>query len=130
MGGGITGDGFARLDALVSAMDGDALSKAIISRATDGVAKVAAEQYGRGAGPTGETWPPKQDGGVPLAGLTSQIVFRATSSGIEAIGPDTLRYHEKTRPVFPSGDALPAPWAAAADEGADKAVAEALGKGK
>lgn len=129
MSGGITGDGFARLDELVARLDGDRLQRAIVDGATEAVAFLAATQYAAGIGPDGAAWPPNQDGGVPLTGATSQIVFRATGTGIEASAPDVLRYHETTRPVFPVAGELSSTWAAAADTAANEIVGDLLGKG-
>lgn len=129
MGSGITGDGFARLDDLVARLNGDRLHRAIVDEVTEAVASLAAAQYAAGIGPDGAAWPPNQDGGVPLTGATSQIAFRATGAGIEASAPDVLRYHETTRPVFPSAGALSTTWAAAADVAAGKIIEDFLGKG-
>lgn len=124
---GVSGD-FGELDDLIRAFDGEALARDIRERAAAKIGAVAAEQYARGAGPDGAAWPPNKDGSVPLTGATSQIVFTATADGVQATGPDVLRYHEERRPVFPPAGELSAPWAAAADAAVSEAIEERFGK--
>lgn len=124
---GITGD-FEALDELIKAFDGQFLTRDILSRAAQKVGETAAAQYATGSGPDGAPWPPNRDGSVPLRGATSEIVFTATEDGIKATGPDVLRYHEQTRPVFPPAGAMSAPWAAAAEQAAAEVFEERFGK--
>lgn len=128
MGGGITGNGFAALSSLAARLDASKLRRAALDGAAAKIGEVAAAQYARGAGPDDATWPSNRDGSVPLVSLTAQIAFKATDGGVAASGPDVLRYHERTRPVFPPPGELSGPWAAAAEEGAAAALDAALGK--
>lgn len=123
-GGSFTGDDSA-LDALIEALNPEALKTAIVERAVVKVAEVAAAQYAAGEGPDGNEWPRNRNGAAPsLSRLTAGIQFRATDDGIAATGDEVLRYHASK--VFPNGG-LPAPWAEAADDGAAEAFKERLG---
>ena len=126
---GVTGD-FAALDALLEALDGEDIAREVRERAAVKIGDVAAAQHAAGQGPDGAPWPSNRDGSVPLREATSEIVFTATESGVQATGPDVLRYHEQTRPVFPPAGELSAPWAAAADEAAMEVLEERFGKVK
>lgn len=126
MAGGITGD-FGELDAILRALDPDRLREDIGRRAGEKIAAIAAGQYAAGQGPDGQAWPLTKDGEIALQGVTSEIVFRSDGDTITASGPDVLRYHEATRPVFPPAGTLSEAWARAAEEAAGEVLSERLG---
>lgn len=127
----------AALDAMISAFDGVAAAKEIREAVAERIAEVAEAQYAAGQGPEGQAWPPNtsNDRFPSLRRLTAAIAFRATEEGIAATGDEILRYHSPRsaayahldRPTFPVRGRLSAPWAAAADEGAEKALSERFG---
>lgn len=125
------------LDALIACFDGAAAAKEIREAVAERVAEVAETQYAAGQGPEGQAWPPNTSNNrfPSLRRLTAAIAFRATEEGIAATGDEILRYHSPRsaayahldRPTFPAQGKLSVPWAAAADEGAEKALAERFG---
>ena len=112
----ITGD-FGALDELARFLDelGKTATAGAAPAAAAAVGSVAAGQYAAGGGPDG-AWPRNQDGSVPLQGPTREIHFAGSGAAIVATAPDVLEHHMRpgprhpARPVFPTGQTVPASW--------------------
>jgi hypothetical protein len=80
------------------------------------VGAIAAKQYEDGFGPANQFWKRNKDGRKSLRRPIGTVKFKGGLGVIRAWAEDVMRWHDKTRPVFPRNNTLPPPWAAAADE--------------
>lgn len=94
-------------------------------RAAQEITASAREGYRQGVSPSGVEWEPTKDGKLAVQGPAAQVEFIPTDKGIEGRAPEVLQYHERTRPVFPSG-IMPAKWDAILEQAHTEALDEHL----